>query len=110
MPRSNHESWWIPTLAVTGVMVLLLKLFTIEVGYVDDPTVALAVRIHPGWSNTLPVSDPAGLDDLYVLFSDESDYIGSEVYRALVSVPVWIGAAMVGVIIASYRRRRRTGR
>ncbi len=108
MPRQKYEYCRQLVLVCSVIACLVIfRLFTVEVHYLDDPTVALAVRFAPGWSDTVLVSAPAQLDGLYLLVSDENDFPGSDLYRMLMSPLTWFGGlALAGaVVLRRYRRR-----
>ena len=66
---------WIPA----AVLAMGLKLFTYEYYLADDPTCGIAARIRPSLGNDqlLQSSD-------IVLLSDENDFPGSGLYKAIV--------------------------
>jgi hypothetical protein len=74
-------------LAAGLLLVLALggRFFSTELVWTDEPTVMLALRSTPGWSNLERVEDRRALRGHAVLIQDENDYIGAGLYAAFVN-------------------------
>lgn len=93
----------------TGLLAcsaLLLKLFTLEFYFADDPTSGVALRSTPGFGNRQLVNDSRMLKGR-ILVEDENGFLGEGLYRGVVGwawLPLAVGAGILGV---QARRRRR---
>jgi len=66
------------------LFAVLLKLFTYEFFYPDDPTSGIALRFSPALaSQQTLVETPSGSD--LILVQDENSFVGEAVYRGLVN-------------------------
>lgn len=109
-PQRLKRSGWIVIAICTYLLFILVKLFTAEVRYVDDPTVSLVVRSIPSLSNYLIVKETNETEGMYFLLSDEGDYIGSDLYAVLISMDWLVSCLVLGVILFAYSRRRNSPR
>ncbi|MBL8150371.1 MAG: hypothetical protein JNN15_10645 [Blastocatellia bacterium] len=84
------------------VVSFLVKLFTVEAHYSDDPTVSLLIRSSPSLDNYLIIKKELPTNIVYVLVSDENDYIGSSLYWLVVSFG-WIVSFLALVAFLLYK-------
>lgn len=78
-------------MSVAALCVILLKLFTFEFYYADDPTCGVALRLRPGWESRIRVTEQTQLK-ARILVEDENDFRGRWVYQLLTG---WAGLSLV---------------
>jgi len=111
LPRlRNSRIRLVAALAIgVAITMLLVKFFTAEVSYVDDPTVELVVRRRPSFNNELVVNDERDLSGVHVVLRDENAFVGEAVYRAVTSTG-WVvgcfGAIAATAYLVATRDRR----
>lgn len=87
---------------IAAVLAVALKFFTYEFSLSDDPTCGIAARWRPSLVNLQRLTR----GDL-VLLTDENDFPGSGIYRALVSWG-YLVILVAGPAIYLARKRSRT--
>jgi hypothetical protein len=95
-------------LVVVSLLAVVLKLFTYEYFFADDPTCGVALRAQPGLDNRRQFQSDDDLGGDVILVSDENDFPGGGAYRFIVSGG-WLGLAVLtsGVLVATRRRGAR---
>ncbi len=72
-------------LTVVSVLCILIKLYTTEVMFNDDPTIMVIIKDKPSLENRRIITWDSSIKEAIVLISDENGYIGQSVYVAIVS-------------------------
>jgi len=72
-------------LTVVSVFCILIKLYTTEVMFNDDPTIMVIIKDKPSLENRRIITWDSSIKEAIVLISDENGYIGQSVYVAIVS-------------------------
>lgn len=97
----------IAVLLFASVLLVLVKLFTVELRYQDDPSVALAVRGTPDNSNTVTLSSGQQFSDYMVLLVDENGYPGMGAYKIITAWLWWLVplASLVGFVVLGHKHK-----
>lgn len=77
-------------LVVISALCVTIKLFTVELTYPDDPSIALAVRGEPALDNRTTLTDEQQFSDFHTLLIDENAYIGQTLYRGITAWGWWV--------------------
>lgn len=86
------------------VAMIVLRLFTVQLVYNDDPTTAVIVKPSPGFATR----SVAGTDEnhRYVIGPDENSFFGETVYLPMVR-HLWIAVPVAWLIAAWFWHRPR---
>jgi uncharacterized membrane protein YciS (DUF1049 family) len=72
-----------------AVLLTLVKFFTVEIRYKDDPTVQLVASYTPSANNKITVVDDKQYSIAFRILVDENGYIGSALY-AFICAGGWL--------------------
>ncbi len=86
-------------LIFVSILFVLVKLFTVELTYQDEPSIALAVRSAPAFSNDIQLDASQEFSDFAVLFMDENGYPGMRLYRWITGWLWWLVPGITFIII-----------
>lgn len=84
-------------------LFLLIKLFTAEVLFFDDPTSIFVLRLFPSLNNNITMLPHSDMSGYFILFSDENGFIGDGVYYFIVKY-LWWGFPLIGLIYFLYKK------
>ncbi len=102
--KMNKLLFALPASVLVSLMLLLLKLFTTEVGEPGEDTTGVALRSQPSLDNW-EYSKP-GHRYVYLAGPDHT-YVGQQFYPFLVSAECTCGAAlMTGALVILFALRR----
>jgi len=94
------------SLVVLSALAVTIKLFTVELTYPDDPSIALAVRGEPALNNRLTLDGKQRFSDFHTLLIDENAYLGQTLYRGITAWGWWL----LPLITTGLLLKRRTER
>ena len=95
----------ITALVLSTTLSWLIKLFTIQIHFSNDPTIVFAYKLQPSLVSNVILTDKTNLPELYgVIFEDENCYTGMSLYTFVV-MWVWkISLLFMVVFVALYLR------
>ena len=76
----NKSAIKVAIVFVLAVLLTLIKFFTVEMRYKDDPTVQLVARLTPSTNNKITVVDEKEFGIAFRILADENSWIGSGLY------------------------------
>ncbi|RKZ40234.1 MAG: hypothetical protein DRQ49_09005 [Gammaproteobacteria bacterium] len=88
-------------MTIVSVLCILIKLYTTEVMFNDDPTIMLIIKDKPSLENRRIITWDSSIKEAIVLIYDENGYIGQSVYVAIVSW-VWIVLPLFTLFIGGF--------
>ena len=87
MVYQNHKF-----LVLSGAISLVLvaiKLFTVEIWFKDDPSTMLAIRFSPSFKSLITVDD-VDRRNYHTLFIDENGFVGESLYHLITQYLWWM--------------------
>jgi len=103
MDYQNHKLLRVIIIGV-GILLLVLKLSTGIVTYMDEPTTFFVIKKVPSFINEYYLSNTESLNDFIVLLFDENGLIGESVYHFFVEYLVWGYLGLV-VLFHIYKKK-----
>lgn len=100
-------------LLALSVFSILVKLFTVEIWFPDDPTVELIIRSKPSLTSRMIVENRAEYPKPYKrILVDENGFIGENIYYFNVKVG-WIGLPVLWmcystIIIFKWKKNKKS--
>lgn len=104
MVLRNHRVKYAFTFFV--LFFLVLKLFTAEIIFSDDPTSILVLRLFPSLDNSITMISPINLEGYYVLLFDENGFVGEVLYHFIIKY-LWWCLPLIGLIYYLYKKLTR---
>lgn len=85
------------------IFFVLLKFFTAEILFADDPTSLLVFRSTPSFDNSITMEPNDSLEGYYLLVSDENGFVGEGLYFLIVQY-LWWAMPLLGFVFISYNK------
>ena len=88
---------------ILSIGCVLLKFYTTEIRFEEDPTVMIVLKDSPSLINRQIISGWQSVEGMTILIRDENGYIGMSVYAAIVSW-VWMVLPLLTIIFSMGRK------
>ncbi|MDX1605386.1 MAG: hypothetical protein R3202_04285 [Candidatus Competibacterales bacterium] len=106
MFRKRFRQSAIVVLMAASLLFLAVKLFSTELTYPDDPSIALVLRNTPSLSNHTVLDSTGHFSDHAVLWIDENAYPGMRLYQWITNWLWWLTPLVTGVLLVATRNVR----
>ncbi len=103
----HWRRWIIAAFLVLGAVGWAARLFTVKIGYKDDPSTGLVWRTEPSCERKIRVTEKDARR-VYVAHEDDNSFAGEWLYDGLVDWATVVGPA--GALVAALYDRRRARR